>query len=77
MPFQIAYCDTEIISGKSCFGCDEGIDVTDGPKYISVQTFSRIYFHESCFEYFINAVLEFTRIFLRERQQDNIERKLN
>jgi hypothetical protein len=66
--FQIKYADTTIDSNKRCFNCGEHIGIIDGPKYISIKIFSEIDFHaEECYDYFLMALMEFTRIFIKEK----------
>ena len=62
-------------SMEKCNSCDEPITDEDGDKYVVLGYIAR--FHVTCFEQFILGLLEFQRLFIFERQQDKIERKLN
>jgi len=59
----------------TCEKCDGPIDGIDDPKFVRISLGSRdTNFHEDCFENFCNALLEFHRVFINERQGEYKER---
>lgn len=73
---SLQYADITNALGR-CENCSEIIDSSDGDKYVVVGLVNPVKFHIPCFEQFILGLLEFQRIFIIEKQQEKLERKLN
>lgn len=77
MRITIQYADINptVLSMGSCVSCGEPIDGSDGPKYIIIGFPNIIRFHEPCFMDFNQGVLEFIRIYIKEKRQQKYRKE--